>query len=32
VIAEDETSTIVSPDFDAHIDRFGYIELTLREG
>jgi N-methylhydantoinase A len=31
VIAEDETSTIVGPDFDAHIDRFGYIELTGRE-
>jgi N-methylhydantoinase A len=31
VIAEDETSTIVSPDFDARIDRFGYIELTARE-
>jgi N-methylhydantoinase A len=31
VIAEDETSTIVSPAFDAHIDRFGYIELTSRE-
>lgn len=27
VIAEDETSTIVSPNFDARIDRFGYIEL-----
>jgi N-methylhydantoinase A len=32
VIAEDETSTVVSPDFDARIDRFGYIELTAREG
>ena len=31
VIAEDETSTIVSADFDARIDRFGYIELTRRE-
>jgi N-methylhydantoinase A len=31
VIAEDETSTIVGPDFDAYIDRFGYIELTARE-
>ena len=32
VIAEDETSTIVSPNFDARIDRFGYIELRRREG
>ncbi|MGH6671922.1 MAG: hydantoinase/oxoprolinase family protein [Xanthobacteraceae bacterium] len=32
VIAEDETSTVVSAQFDAHIDRFGYIELKLREG
>jgi N-methylhydantoinase A len=32
VIAEDETSTVVSRDFDARIDRFGYIELTAREG
>ncbi|HET7020131.1 MAG TPA: hydantoinase/oxoprolinase family protein [Xanthobacteraceae bacterium] len=31
VIAEDETSTIVSPRFDARIDRFGYIELTRKE-
>src|SRR5262249_51180510 len=31
VIAEDDTSTVVSPLFDAHIDRFGYIELTRRE-
>jgi N-methylhydantoinase A len=28
VIAEDETSTVVSPSFDARIDRFGYIELA----
>ncbi|HUN48058.1 MAG TPA: hydantoinase/oxoprolinase family protein [Stellaceae bacterium] len=28
VIAEDETSTVVSPLFDAAIDGFGYIELT----
>ena len=28
VIAEDETSTVVSPRFDARIDRFGYIELV----
>jgi N-methylhydantoinase A len=32
VIAEDETSTIVSPNFDARIDRFGYIELCRRGG
>ena len=31
IIAEDETSTVVSPRFDARIDRFGYIELTRRE-
>jgi N-methylhydantoinase A len=31
VIAEDETSTVVSPLFDARIDRFGYIEMTRRE-
>jgi N-methylhydantoinase A len=31
VIAEDETSTVVSPIFDARIDRFGYIELTRNE-
>jgi N-methylhydantoinase A len=31
VIAEDETSTVVSPLFDARIDRFGYIELIRRE-
>jgi N-methylhydantoinase A len=31
VIAEDETSTVVSPLFDASIDRFGYIELVRRE-
>jgi N-methylhydantoinase A len=27
VIAEDDTSTVISPLFDAEIDRFGYIEL-----
>ncbi|HEY1363859.1 MAG TPA: hydantoinase/oxoprolinase family protein [Xanthobacteraceae bacterium] len=31
VIAEDETSTVVSPIFDAAIDRFGYIALTRPE-
>jgi len=31
VIAEDDTSTVVSPSFDAEIDRFGYIALTRRE-
>jgi N-methylhydantoinase A len=28
VIAEDETSTVVGPQFEARIDRFGYIELN----
>ena len=31
VIAEDETSTVISPRFEARIDRFGYIELIRRE-
>ena len=31
VIAENDTSTIVSAQLDARIDRFGYIELTRRE-
>jgi N-methylhydantoinase A len=31
IIAEDETSTVISPQFDARIDRFGYIELIRRE-
>ena len=31
VIAEDETSTVVSARFDARIDRFGYIELVRKE-
>jgi N-methylhydantoinase A len=31
VIAENDTSTVVSPLFDARIDKFGYIELTRRE-
>ena len=30
VIAEDETSTVLSPIFDAEIDGFGYIALTRR--
>ena len=30
VIVEDETSTLVSPAFDARIDAYGYIELTRR--
>jgi N-methylhydantoinase A len=30
LIAEDETSTVVSPLFDARIDHFGYIEMTRR--
>ena len=32
IIAEDETSTVVSRLFDARIDGFGYIHLTRREG
>jgi N-methylhydantoinase A len=32
VIAEDDTSTVISPSFEARIDRFGYIELNRREG
>jgi N-methylhydantoinase A len=32
VIVEDETSTVVSRMFDAHIDAFGYIELARRGG
>ena len=31
IIAEDDTSTIVSARFDAQVDRFGYIELIARE-
>ena len=31
VIAEDDTSTVVSPLFEAQIDKFGYIALTRRE-
>ena len=30
VIAEDETSTVLSPLFDAEVDGFGYIALTRR--
>jgi N-methylhydantoinase A len=30
VIAEDDTSTVLSPSFDARIDQFGYIELFRR--
>jgi N-methylhydantoinase A len=31
IIAEDDTTTVISPSFDAIIDRFGYIELTRRD-
>jgi N-methylhydantoinase A len=31
VITEDDTSTVVSPLFEAQIDKFGYIALTRRE-
>ena len=31
IIAEDETSTVVGPQFEAHIDRFGYIALNAIE-
>jgi N-methylhydantoinase A len=30
VIAEDDTSTVISSSFDANIDQFGYIELRRR--
>ncbi len=30
IIVEDETSTVIGRSFDAHIDAFGYIELTRR--
>ena len=30
LIVEDETSTVVSPAFDASIDGYGYIELIRR--
>ena len=29
--AENDTSTVVSPTFDAQIDKFGYIELVRRQ-
>ena len=32
VIVEDETSTVISRNFDARIDGFCYIELTRRPG
>src|SRR5205085_12702957 len=32
VIVEDETSTVVSPRFDAVVDGFGYIEMRRRTG
>ena len=32
VIVEDETSTVISRNFDARIDGLGYIELTRRSG
>jgi N-methylhydantoinase A len=31
VIAEDDTSTVISPLFEAQIDKFGYIALNRRE-
>jgi N-methylhydantoinase A len=31
IIAEEETSTVVGPQFEARIDRFGYIELDADE-
>jgi N-methylhydantoinase A len=31
VIAEDDTSTVISPPFEAQVDAFGYIVLTRRE-
>jgi N-methylhydantoinase A len=31
VIAEDDTSTVVSSLFEAQVDKFGYIVLTRRE-
>jgi N-methylhydantoinase A len=31
IIAEDDTTTVISPSFDAIVDRFGYIELNRRD-
>ena len=31
ILAENDTSTVVSPVFDAQIDKFGYIELIRRQ-
>ncbi len=31
IITEDETSTVVSASFEAHVNGFGYIELRRRE-
>jgi N-methylhydantoinase A len=31
IIVEDETATVVTRAFDAHVDAFGYIELVRRE-
>jgi hypothetical protein len=31
VIAENDTSTVISPLFEARLDKFGYIALTRRE-
>ena len=31
LIAEDDTSTVVSALFEAHVDKFGYIALNRRE-
>lgn len=31
IVAEDDTTTVISPSFDAIVDRFGYIELTRRD-
>src|SRR5262249_23032830 len=31
IVAEDDTTTVISPSFDAIVDRFGYIELNRRD-